>query len=280
MAVVKIILKGIGAFVSYVVSGVVGWLVGATYGGNNDVTFYFGGVPGYEAWGLLGAQLFGAIGLGFGAWLLLPKRWQLPNTVVWVSASLSTVVFLTWQLYSTPNSHTVLASLLPIILTAGLVYGHYWLGVNWRQRLYMACGVVLFSLTLFLFYTLGYNYACLRTSLVCFVEAPTVTITTDAATEAKAAIIGEPVKLISHLNLYGDVHTLERYCSDIELVWDFGDGTIETKSGCANYPPNMQPSTRGWVKHSYIAAGEYRVTLQLSYQERTLASSQQAISVY
>lgn len=280
MRVAKFILKIIVALVVYVVCSALGLLVGATYGGNNDVTFYFAGVAGYEAWGLLVGHVCGAIGLGLGALLLVPKRWQLPNTIIWVAAFLSTAVTITWQLYNTPNSGSVLVLLLPIVLTAGLIYAHYWLGANWRQRLYAACGITLFGLIIFLFYTLGYNYACLRTSNVCFVEAPAVTVTTDITTTAPDVTVGEPVKFISHVSLYGDVHTLERNCSDFELVWAFGDGTIETKSGCENYPPNMQPSTRGWVKHSYAMPGEYKVSLQLYYRGRSLASSQQLTTVY
>jgi hypothetical protein len=159
--------------------------------------------------------------------------------------------------------------LLPIGCTSLIIYCYYFVGAKARYRFYGALLGGSIILSAFLLFTLHFNYACLRSTVVCFVQAPTVTLSAEETTIS----VHQPHQFVSHLNLYGDIYTLDKYCADIELVWNFGDGTTTTKSGCDSYPPHMQPTTRGWVKHTYAMPGEYTITSQVHVRQRVLSHS-------
>lgn len=267
MKIIKLIARWIGALGLVLFTLILGLVVGMTYGGNYDVSFYFAGVVGYEAWGVLGAQLFGVVGLAAGAMLVVPKAWRLPKKVICLVALFSVFVTLTWQLFG--DSYATLPwfiLILPALCTAALLYLYYFVAAPTQHRLYVALlgGAIL--LGAFLLFTLKLNYACLRWTAVCFVEAPAVT----AAVKENPTSANTPVKFVSQVTLYGDIYTLEKYCSDFALVWNFGDGETIRKTGCDSYPPVMQPSTRGWVKHTYAQAGDYQVSLEFIYRGQSL----------
>ncbi|MBI4408000.1 MAG: PKD domain-containing protein [Candidatus Kerfeldbacteria bacterium] len=276
MNIIKLVLRWVGAVIIIPLSLLLGMVVGAAYGGNYDVSFYFASVAGYEAWGLVVAQLFGSVGLALSAMLVVPKKWQLQKKIVWLAAVFSNVLALACLLYSDTYSTTPwLVLLLPILCTATLLYVYYFFSAKARYWLY---GLLLGStiiLAAFLVYTLQYNYACLRSAVICFVEAPTVT----AVVKQNPATVNTPVKFISDVTLYGDIYTLEKYCSDLALVWNFGDGETVRKTGCDSYPPMMQSSTRGWVKHTYARAGNYQVGLEFIYRGRALSHATTTVVV-
>jgi hypothetical protein len=56
-----------------IVSGLIGWVIGALIGGNYAEQFVFNGVRGYEATGQIGFILGALIGL-FSSWRLLMKK--------------------------------------------------------------------------------------------------------------------------------------------------------------------------------------------------------------
>lgn len=267
MKIVTLVARWIGALFLVLLTNIFGLIVGATYGGNFDVHFYFANVAGYEAWGILGAQLFSTLGLAGGAWLVVPKTWQLPRKVIAVGALFSTVFTMTWQLYSDVYAmRPWFIMLSPLVYLAITLYGYYFMSTKAKRWLYGTLLIIITVLGTMLVYTLAYNYACLRFTTICFVQSPAVAVTLDQPT----VVVQEPIKLVSRLSLYGDIYTLEKYCSDIEIFWEFGDGDTTSKSGCDNYPPNMQPTMRGWVKHTYAQAGQYTVTVTLRYRDRAL----------
>lgn len=56
-----------------IISGLIGWVIGALIGGNYAEQFVFNGVRGYEATGQVGFILGALIGL-FSSWQLLMKK--------------------------------------------------------------------------------------------------------------------------------------------------------------------------------------------------------------
>jgi len=70
----KEFLRFSGVILIGLVSGVIGWIVGALIGGNYAEQFIFNGVQGYEATGQIGFILGLLLGLITSWWLLIKKK--------------------------------------------------------------------------------------------------------------------------------------------------------------------------------------------------------------
>jgi len=66
----KLILKVIIVLISAIGLGILGWLIGAYFGGNFAQTFVFNGVRGYEATGQLGAIIGAVLGITLSSFIL------------------------------------------------------------------------------------------------------------------------------------------------------------------------------------------------------------------